>query len=190
LLLDEINALPLSLQGKLLRAVEERVFEPVGSNRTMPLEARIIAVSNAPLEQEVSAGNFRSDLFYRLNLAGFYLPPLRDRPTEIPPLCNRFLAEFISRNRPDLTAISPEALHALAMYDWPGNIRELRNVIERAVALTTGPVIQLHDLPTAVVVHKHQPFPRSQLGRGTVPKAAKRGKVIAKRETSSATARV
>jgi two-component system, NtrC family, response regulator AtoC len=152
LLLDEINALPLALQGKLLRAVEERVFEPVGSNRSIPLNARIIAVSNVPLEEEVSAGRFRVDLFYRLNVAGFFLPSLRDCATAIPPLCNKFLAEFISRHRPDITGTSGEVVKVLQEYDWPGNIRELRNVIERAVALARGPIIHLQDLPEAIVL--------------------------------------
>jgi DNA-binding NtrC family response regulator len=150
LVLDEINALPLPLQGKLLRAVEERVFEPVGSNRTMPLKARLIAVSNVLLDHEVAAGRFRADLFYRLNVAGFFLPSLRDRPASIAPLCNKFLAEFINRNRPDISGICPDVLKALEEYNWPGNIRELRNVVERAVALAPGPVIQLGDIPDAV----------------------------------------
>jgi two-component system response regulator HydG len=160
LVLDEINALPLPLQGKLLRAVEERVFEPVGSNRVQPLKARLIAVSNVPLDREVAAGRFRADLFYRLNVAGFYLPSLRDRPASIAPLCNKFLAEFINRNRPDITGMCPEVLKALEDYHWPGNIRELRNVIERAVALARGPGIELHDIPGAVTAGKQPPQPQ------------------------------
>lgn len=147
LLLDEINALPLCLQSKLLRAVEERVFEPVGSNRVQPLKARIIAASNTPLEQEVRAGNFRADLYYRLNVVGFTLPPLRERPAAIAPLTNRFLAEFVGRIGNDLRGIESEALQRLASYDWPGNIRELRNVIERAVALSRSAEIRVEDLP-------------------------------------------
>ncbi len=150
LLLDEINSLPLSLQGKLLRAVDERVFEPVGSNKSQPLRARMIAVSNARLEREVEAGRFRSDLFYRLNVVGFFLPPLRDRRAAIAPLAGQFLAEFAARNRPDVCGLSPAAICALESYSWPGNVRELRNVIERAVALCPGPIIQLRDLPEAM----------------------------------------
>jgi DNA-binding NtrC family response regulator len=118
------------------------------------LKARLIAVSNVLLDHEVAAGRFRADLFYRLNVAGFYLPPLRDRPVSITPLCNKLLAEFINRNRPDITGISPDVLKILEEYDWPGNIRELRNVVERAVALAPGPVIQMGDLPDAVTCSK------------------------------------
>src|SRR5262249_5978903 len=150
LLLDEVNSLPLPLQSKLLRAVDERVFEPVGSNKPQPLRARLIAVSNKPLEQEVAAGRFRSDLYYRLNVVGFYLPPLRDRRSAVAPLASKFVAEFAGRNRPDVQGIAPEALQALEAYHWPGNVRELRNVIERAVALCPGPEIVLRDLPEVV----------------------------------------
>jgi two-component system response regulator HydG len=150
LLLDEINALPPHLQCKLLRAVDERLFEPVGSNQVQPLRARLIAVSNTPLDQEVIAGRFRPDLYYRLNVVSFYLPPLRDRPTAIVPLCNKFVAEFAAKNRPDIRGLSPQALRALEEYHWPGNIRELRNVIERAVALSEGPVIKFRDLPAVL----------------------------------------
>src|SRR5207248_209117 len=145
LLLDEINSLPLPLQSKLLRVVDERVFEPVGSNKPQPLRARLIAVSNAPLDREVDAGRFRSDLFYRLNVVGFYLPPLRDRRAAIAPLAAQFLAEFAARNRPDVRGLSSAAVRALEAYGWPGNVRELRNVIERAVALCPGPDVQPRD---------------------------------------------
>jgi DNA-binding NtrC family response regulator len=150
LLLDEINTLPLHLQAKLLRAVDERVFEPVGSNKPLPLRARLIAVTNAPLEREVEAGRFRSDLYYRLNVVGFYLPPLRDRRAAIASLAGQFLAEFAERNRPDVRGLSASAVRALEAYSWPGNVRELRNVIERAVALCPSPQVQPRDLPEAV----------------------------------------
>ncbi len=150
LVLDEINSLPLALQSKLLRVVEDRVFEPVGSNRGLPLHARIIAVSNALLEHEIRAGRFRADLFFRLDVVGFYMPTLQSRRCSIMPLCRRFLSEFAARNRPDVQRIDPEALWALQEYNWPGNIRELRNVIERAIALCPGPEIQLADLPEAI----------------------------------------
>jgi two-component system response regulator HydG len=160
LVLDEINALPLALQCKLLRAVDERVFEPVGSNQGVALKARLMAVSNAPLDKEVLAGRFRSDLFYRLNVVGFYLPPLRERRAAIAPLCHRFLAEFASRNRPDITGIAPGVVPALEEYFWPGNIRELRNVIERAVALAKGPHITLDDVPALVLSSRGKTAPR------------------------------
>jgi DNA-binding NtrC family response regulator len=150
LLLDEVNSLPLPLQSRLLRAVEDRVFEPVGGNKLLPLQARLVVASNAPLEEEVAAGRFRADLYYRLNVVGFYLPPLRDRRAVIPGLAQQFLRDFAARNRPDVRAITPEALAALQTHDWPGNIRELRNVLERAVALCPGPDVEVSDLPEAV----------------------------------------
>ena len=150
LLLDEVNSFPLPLQGKLLRAVEERAFEPVGANGPRTLGARLIAASNVPLAQEVAAGRFRADLYYRLNVVSFHLPPLRDRRLCIAPLSAHFLGEYAARNRPDVRGLAPEALAALHAYPWPGNVRELRNVIERAVALCAGPRVELADLPEAV----------------------------------------
>jgi transcriptional regulator with PAS, ATPase and Fis domain len=150
LLLDEINSLPLELQAKLLRVVDDRSFEAVGCNRRQALQARIIGASNATLEAEVAAGRFRRDLYFRLNVVGLYLPPLRNRRLAITPLSTLWLAEFAARDRPDVTGITPQALRALHNYSWPGNIRELRNVIERTVALCAGPHIDLADLPEAV----------------------------------------
>jgi DNA-binding NtrC family response regulator len=123
-----------------------------------------MAVSNAPLEEEVAAGRFRSDLFYRLNVVGFYLAPLRERRAAIAPLCHRFLAEFASRNRPDISGLAPQVLPALENYFWPGNIRELRNVIERAVALAKGPLVTLDDVPSMVVAArgKNMPLPQPE----------------------------
>jgi DNA-binding NtrC family response regulator len=147
LFLDEIDSLPAELQAKLLRVVEERVFEPVGSNKTVRLRARLIVASNRPLEREVAAGRFRSDLFYRFNVVAFDLPPLRERLRLIPSLAHSMLAEFGERSGRRLDAIAPEVILALSAHSWPGNIRELRNVIERAVALCPGEVIGIDDLP-------------------------------------------
>jgi DNA-binding NtrC family response regulator len=147
LFLDEIDSLPQPLQAKLLRAVEDRMFEPVGSNKTEKLQARLIVASNRPLDQEVAAGRFRADLYYRLNVIAFNLPPLRELSEAIPGLTENFLREFGERgNRPGLT-IAPQAMRALQVYYWPGNIRELRNVIERAVALSDGPILRVENLP-------------------------------------------
>jgi two-component system, NtrC family, response regulator HydG len=151
LLLDEVNSLPVGLQGKLLRAVDERTFEPVGCNRAEPVRARLVVAANVPLEAEVAAGRFRADLFYRLNVVGFFLPPLRDRRAAVAPLARKFLAEFAGGgNRPDVLGLSPQALGALEGYDWPGNVRELRNVVERAVTLCAGPMVGPADLPEAI----------------------------------------
>jgi len=150
LVLDEINSLPLPLQAKLLRAVEERVFEPVGSNKSERLRARLIAVSNVPLEDEVRRERFRSDLFYRLNVVEFRIPALRERAGAVIPLAHQLLRTSATAACQGVTAIAPAALEALAGYAWPGNVRELRNVIEGASALASGPVIQLVDLPESV----------------------------------------
>lgn len=150
LVLDEINSLSLPLQAKLLRAVEERVFEPVGSNRSEPLRARLVAVSNVPLEDAVAAGTFRADLFYRLNVVQFRIPPLRERPGAIIPIAHQLLRASATAACQGVTTISPEALGAMVSYRWPGNVRELRNVIEGASAMAHGPMIQLADLPETI----------------------------------------
>jgi two-component system response regulator HydG len=156
LLLDEIDALAAGQQSKLLRAVDERVFEPVGSNRTLPVRARLIAATNRTLDAEVAAGRFREDLYYRLNVVSFSLPPLHERASVIPSMARRFIAEFSARNGRAVHGITPAALQALETCAWPGNVRELRNVLERAVALCPGSEIQLADLPEPV---------RSSIGR-------------------------
>jgi DNA-binding NtrC family response regulator len=147
LFLDEIDSLPVSLQSKLLRVVEDRVFEPVGSNQSQPMQARLIVACNRPLEQEVAAGRFRADLFYRLNIIAFELPPLRERVSSIPELAREFVNTFAAKSGRRIEGIAPEALGPLTAHRWPGNIRELRNVIERAVVLCDSSIIRLHDLP-------------------------------------------
>jgi two-component system, NtrC family, response regulator HydG len=150
LLLDEVNSLPAGLQGKLLRAVDERTFEPVGSDSSRPVRARLVAACNKPLEAEVAAGRFRADLFYRLNVVGFFLPPLRAVPGAARALAGRFVAELAARGRPDVAGLSDCALAAVSAYGWPGNIRELRNALEAAVALCEGPRVTARDLPQPV----------------------------------------
>jgi DNA-binding NtrC family response regulator len=150
LVLDEINSLPLALQAKLLRAVEERVFEPLGSNHVHPLRARIIAISNVPLHQEVARERFRADLYYRLNVVGFRLPPLRERWADVLPLARKFLSEHPVARARGVIGIAPEALRILETYAWPGNVRELRNVIERVAVLCGGRIVTPGDLPEAL----------------------------------------
>jgi transcriptional regulator with PAS, ATPase and Fis domain len=137
LFLDEIGELPLALQAKLLRAIQDGRIHRVGSNRETRVDLRIIAASNRNLEEEVKEGRFREDLFYRLNVIELVVPPLRDRVEDIPLLSNRFLEEF-SRGR---SRLSPGVTECLANYHWPGNVRELRNVIERAALLARGELI-------------------------------------------------
>src|SRR5262249_10652278 len=150
LVLDEINSLPLALQAKLLRAVEARVFERLGSNVQQPLQARIIAISNKALEEEVARERFRADLYYRLNVIEFRLAPLRERRNEIMPLARKFLAEHEEAQNHGIADFTPEAVAALVGYDWPGNIRELKNAIDRAATLCLGSIISIADLPGGV----------------------------------------
>ncbi len=150
ILLDEIDSIPLEAQARLLRAVEERVFEPVGSNRTQKLKARLIVATNRSLEQEAAEGRFRSDLYYRLNVVEFPLAPLRERRELIRPLIRKFLIDVCARNEREAVAISGDAVAALEAFDWPGNVRELRNVIERAIALCPGHTVEEKDLPDSI----------------------------------------
>jgi two-component system response regulator HydG len=150
LFLDEIDSLPLPVQSKLLRAVEARVFEPVGSNKSRTLEARLIVASNRPLQGEVDAGRFRADLFYRLNVVSFTMAPLRQRASSIRELAGDFLAEFATKAGREIQGIAPAALERLAAHAWPGNVRELRNVLERAVALCKESIIGVADLPASL----------------------------------------
>ena len=142
--LDEIGEIPLELQPKLLRVLQEREFERLGSTRTMRSDARLIAATNRDLDQFVAEGKFRSDLFYRLNVFPVRVPALRERPEDIPLLVRHFVQQFSRRLGKTIDAIPAETMTALTRYPWPGNIRELQNVIERAVILTNGPVLSVH----------------------------------------------
>ncbi|HBF35349.1 TPA: hypothetical protein DDW35_12380 [Candidatus Sumerlaeota bacterium] len=143
---DEIGEMPIHLQSKILRLLQERTFKPVGSDEEAQADIRIIAASNRNLEQEVKAGHFREDLYYRLNVVPITLPPLRERPEEIIPLAEYFLSDFAAEF-PHIRSISPEAQTCLRAHTWPGNVRELRNAIEHAVNLAQGNTIHPHDLP-------------------------------------------
>jgi DNA-binding NtrC family response regulator len=147
LFLDEIGTLRRDLQPKLLRVLQERTIERVGGSRAVPLDVRFIAATNADLRQEVAAGRFREDLYYRLNVVHVRVPPLRERREDVGPLAQHFLARYAARFGKPVTGISPAGLELLEGYGWPGNVRELENVVERAVALARDPVIQLDDLP-------------------------------------------
>ncbi len=144
--LDEIGEVPLELQPKLLRVLQEREFERLGSTRTLRTDARLIAATNRDLQALVNEQKFRSDLYYRLNVFPVHVPALRDRPDDIPLLVRHFVEQFARRLGKMIDTISSEAMSALIKYPWPGNIRELQNVVERAVILTSGPVLQVqHD---------------------------------------------
>jgi DNA-binding NtrC family response regulator len=147
--LDEIGELPVDLQSKLLRALQEKEIRPVGSTRRTPIEVRILAASNRDLAAACEQGTFRKDLFFRLNVVNLRIPPLRARKQDIPLLVGNFL-ERISRVGGVERTISDDALRRLLVYDWPGNVRELENCLERACALSSGPIVHLGDLPTAL----------------------------------------
>jgi DNA-binding NtrC family response regulator len=143
--LDEISELELSLHAKLLRVLQEREIERLGSNRRIKVDFRLVCSSNRNLKEEVRAGRFRADLFYRINVVELNLPPLRERRDDIPLLVSEFFKEFCARENKVLT-LSDEAMKALVDYDWPGNIRQLKNVIERTVVLARGSAIARRDL--------------------------------------------
>ena len=146
-LLDEIDCIPLEAQSRLLRVVEDRVYEPVGSTKPQRVRARIVVTANRPLEEEVDAGRFRSDLFYRLNVVNLRMLPLRSRRPLIRPLVHRFVQQFSSQTERRQLKVTPTALDALEAYEWPGNVRELRNVIEGVISLCPADTIGLCDLP-------------------------------------------
>ena len=143
LFLDEIGELPLDTQVKLLRVLQEQEFEPVGSSKTVRVDVRIIAATNRDLAEEVRAGRFRSDLFFRLNVVPLKVPALRERPTDIPLLVTFFLSRFGNKFGRRIERVDRDTMDRLVSYPWPGNIRELQNVIERAVVLATGQALKL-----------------------------------------------
>ena len=145
--LDEIGDLPLELQSKLLRVLQEREVRPVGAVERVRIDLRIIAATNRDLESAVRTGGFREDLFFRLNVVQIKLPPLRERKSDIPLLVNSFLEKFSDPQRP-IRTISEDAMRRLMAYDWPGNVRELENAVERAVAIGSGPILHMGDLPS------------------------------------------
>ncbi|MBI3002471.1 MAG: sigma 54-interacting transcriptional regulator, partial [candidate division NC10 bacterium] len=150
LFLDEIAEMPLLLQAKLLRVLENKEVRPLGSNRGTLIDFRVITATNKDPRATVAAGAFREDLFFRLNVAGIALPPLRERPGDLPLLVHHFLAKHAAAQGRTVTGISREALGSLEAYPWPGNVRELENAIERAVAFTRSEVLQPEDFPPAV----------------------------------------
>ena len=150
LFLDEIGDMSMPLQSKLLRVIQQGEFERVGSTETIRVDVRLIAVTNKDLAAVVEAGEFREDLFYRLQVMTLELPPLRERLEDVPLLANHFIEKYSEKNRKPIRGIAREALDALKRYGWPGNVRELENVIERAVVLTQIGVIELANLPELV----------------------------------------
>jgi two-component system response regulator GlrR len=139
--LDEISEIPLPMQGKLLKAIEEKEFYPLGSHRTVKVDVRVVSASNREIEKEVEKGNFRSDLFYRVHVVPIKVPPLRERKEDIPILMDHFLTKMSDKLKKPAKSLSPAALQKLMLYSWPGNVRELENMIECAVVMSTENVI-------------------------------------------------
>lgn len=165
LVLDEIAYLPNDAQAKLLRVIETREFERLGGRRTIKVDARLLALTNVDLVSAVQRRHFREDLFYRLNVVHIQVPPLRERKADLPPLAARFLKVFAAKHGREIGAISPRALAVLEEYEFPGNVRELANTIERAVIVAAGRQIEETDLPDAVrsgvVLQRRRERPRT-----------------------------
>ncbi len=145
--LDEIGDMSLKTQAKVLRILQERKFERVGGTKTVEVDVRVIAATNKNLEGEIKNGNFREDLFFRLNVVPFTVPPLRDRKEDIPLLMEHFLRMYHLREGREEKRFSPESVELMKNYDWPGNVRELKNIIERMIIMTPGEIISVEDLP-------------------------------------------
>jgi len=150
LFLDEIGDMSLKTQAKVLRILQEHKFERVGGNKTIEVDVRVIAATNKDLEKEIADGNFREDLYYRLNVIPFHVPPLRDRKSDIPSLAKHFLEYFCSKESRETKSLDSEAMQAITNYPWPGNVRELKNLIERLVIMSPGNTITLKQLPQAI----------------------------------------
>jgi formate hydrogenlyase transcriptional activator len=178
--LDEIGEIPLELQPKLLRVLQEREFERLGSARTLRTDARLIAATNRDLAALADQQQFRQDLFYRLNVFPIHVPALRERREDIPMLVRHFAQQFARRMKKNISTIPAETLEALSSYDWPGNIRELQNLIERAVILSAGPALEV---PVAALNGRRQPPARQ--GDGDTLEQAQRRHILAALEGSN-----
>ncbi|HYX42401.1 MAG TPA: sigma-54 dependent transcriptional regulator, partial [Pyrinomonadaceae bacterium] len=151
LFLDEVGEMSAAMQTKLLRVLQEREFERVGGTRSIKVDVRVVAATNKDLPQAITDGSFRADLFYRLNVVAFDMPPLRERREDIPVLAEHFAQKYAQKFTRKVKGIAPAAVAALRAYDWPGNVRELENAIERAVVLGATDTILLEDLPDSVL---------------------------------------
>jgi len=172
--LDEIGELTLDLQSKLLRALQEKEIRPMGSTTTVPLRARILAATNRDMTQMVEQGRFRKDLYFRLNVVNLRIPPLRDRAGDIPALAAYFLEKMQRESGIEYT-LSDDSLRLLTTYDWPGNVRELENALERACALSSGPVLHLSDMPTQLQDHHRQTQTSAQVESEAAAKTTGQG---------------
>lgn len=182
LFLDEVGELPLGVQAKLLRALQERQVRRVGENRTRPFQARILAATNRELAGEVAAGRFRKDLYYRLRVIELRVPPLRERREDLLPLARELLAEAAQRMQRTLSGLTAPAADQLVRHDWPGNVRELANAMERAAALAQGRRVELEDLPEDV---RQAPAPLPASGEGQTLEAIEKATILAALERNA-----
>jgi two-component system response regulator AtoC len=171
LFLDEIGEIPIEMQVKLLRVLQESEFERVGGIKTIKVDVRLVTATNRDLMQEIGAGAFREDLFYRLNVVPIHLPPLRERREDIPLLGEHFIAKFNERLKKQITSISRDAVDRLVAYNWPGNIRELENLMERTMLFCEGPEIGVSDLPPEIAGLMPLP-PADEAARAAAPASA------------------
>jgi two-component system response regulator PilR (NtrC family) len=162
LFLDEVGEIPSSMQSKLLRAIQERSFRRIGGNEDLSIDVRIVCASKRDLEQEMKAGRFRDDLYFRLHVIQIVVPPLRERREDVPVLAMHFLGKFARQMEKPLSRIDGDAMRALLAYDYPGNVRELENIVERATIIETKDVISMASLPPNVTKN-------DSLRAGTVP---------------------
>ncbi|SIN87465.1 sigma-54-dependent transcriptional regulator [Halodesulfovibrio marinisediminis] len=156
LFLDEVGEIPVSLQPKLLRALQQGEVQRVGSDTVEKVDVRVIAATNRDLPEEVENGNFREDLYYRLNVIALRVPALRERPSDIPLLAEFFVKKYSNKNRKTIKGLAPQAMDTLIRYAWPGNVRELENVIERAVIMTMGEYISTRELPLSLSAKENE----------------------------------
>ena len=145
--MDEIGKMPLSIQSKFLRVLQEKSLRRLGGNEQIPVDVRVLAATNLDIEHAVKTESFREDLYYRLNVVRIHVPPLRERREDIPLLVNHFLRKYADMSPKPVEGVSPEAMALLESYNWPGNVREIENTVERAVSLTDTPVIGREVLP-------------------------------------------
>jgi Nif-specific regulatory protein len=162
LFLDEIGELPLGVQAKLLRVLQDGSFTHVGGIENIEVDVRLIAATNKDLEKAMEDGRFREDLYYRLNVIPIFIPPLRERPEDIGPLIDHFVKVYTEKNKRNIKGIIPEARDLLISYHWPGNVRELENALENAIVMSEGDYIQVSDLPN-YLQSKLSSFPESPL---------------------------
>ncbi|HJZ84176.1 MAG TPA: sigma-54 dependent transcriptional regulator [Polyangia bacterium] len=184
LFLDEIGEIPIEMQVKLLRVLQESEFERVGGIKTIKVDVRLITATNRDLQKEYAAGNFREDLYYRLNVVPVHIPPLRERREDIPLLVDHFVRKFNERLRKNIEGVEPDALDRLVGHHWPGNIRELENVLERTILFCEGPRIKASDLPAEIGLSLGAPpVPVAPLGERALPTPATSLKEIVRAET-------